>query len=63
MAVKFPIESSENFKAGKRYTFTVVFNSLEEVVIKTGLEAWDDDHAGGSVGGVNGEGGEKIEIE
>ena len=63
MAVEFPVKSHENFKAGKRYTFTVVFNSLEEIVIKTGLEAWDDHHAGGSVDGVNGEGGEKIEIE
>lgn len=74
LAVKFPIkakttdengnEIDNNFAAGKRYTFTVVFNSLEEVTIKTGLTPWvdNDDFVGNEIVG-GGEGGEHIEIE
>ena len=74
LAVKFPIkakttdengnEIDNNFAAGKRYTFTVVFNSLEEVTIKTGLTPWVDnnDFVGNEIVG-GGEGGEHIEIE
>ena len=63
--VKFPVSADNNFIAGKRYAFTIVFNSLEEVMIKTSLEAWDDNHPGGNGYEIEGggEGGEHIEIE
>ena len=63
MEIELPLIASENFKAGKRYTFTIVLNSLEMVEIKTSLQPWDDSYSGESVDGANGEGGEKIEIE
>ena len=63
--MKFPVSADNNFIAGKRYAFTIVFNSLEEVMIKTSLEAWDDNHPGGNGYEIEGggEGGEHIEIE
>lgn len=62
--VKFPVMATNNFIEGKLYTFTIVFNSLEEVVIKTGLNPWDDqiDGEGNYTGGVT-DGGEISEIE
>ena len=62
--VKFPVMATNNFIEGKLYSFTIVFNSLEEVVIKTGLNPWDDqiDDEGHYTGGVP-DGGEISEIE
>lgn len=62
IAVDFPVEEEENFKAGKRYSFTVVLNELLEVDIRTSLEEWEDYIPSDSITG-SGEGGVHIEIE